>query len=254
MGINKIMICLFSGLPMLTQLNSCTERKYEYFNDPQNTSRIGVPFDSLAYYFISSEPIHSNHISTVDSFQQDFLGSNLFAVNEPHLYNYYLGKNIYRFLWIRSFHSPMVFVLSNSSGEVRLRIKKLDRHPLTRDIRYHDIASYDSLYKDHKIEKEIITDNGKQITLSLIKADRRAHIIYDTIHKLSIREWNKFGKLLKQANFEKLQSYQWDGEADGSAWVIEEHLKDQYRFVSGKDIYKPGKFLIELSGLKEEIY
>src|SRR5687768_15569471 len=69
---------------------------------------LNLPKDSLAFYF----PKNSfDDRSSVDSFRQNWYSSALYSFKEPVLSKDYVGHNIHRFLWLRSFHRPVVFTL-----------------------------------------------------------------------------------------------------------------------------------------------
>lgn len=68
--------------------------------------------DSLTFYYPTLIKTDSRNIETgIDTFKLNWYSSALYCANEPVLYNYYQGHDIYRFLWLRSFHRPVVFSL-----------------------------------------------------------------------------------------------------------------------------------------------
>ena len=241
---------------------SCTQISYHYPKDRNVANEKGMLIDSLGFYFSKFEPFDSSQTEFVrDSFWQNYLSTNLYALKEPVLYNDYLGKVQYRFLWLRSFHLPMVFTIVNDNEKIILTTKKLDRQPLFEDYLYSpDDPSEDSSYarRGYKIMKQLDSSEGKPEWITVIKADRRANIVYDSTKNLAIADWDHFGTLLKKANFWNIKPYDWAGHTDGAMWIIEAHFPDRYRYIvrqspSG-NIQEIGKFLIDMSGLHEEIY
>ena len=69
--------------------------------------------DSLAFYF----PINIfSDIPRADSFVQNWYSSALYSFKEPVLSQSFVGHDIYRFVWLRSFHRPVVFTLHQSEA------------------------------------------------------------------------------------------------------------------------------------------
>ncbi len=211
-----------------------------------------LPKDSLAFYFpvniFSDRP-------KADSFVQNWYSSALYSFKEPVLSQNFVGHNIYRFLWLRSFHRPVVFTLHQRDGNVWLNTKMLDRQPNFDD---DGIVGLPKEEQEEFIKEGYVVDN-KNPDLLLRIADRKANIIFNKNISLSYKEWNEFEELLVKANFWKLPNNIDDGSTDGAQWVIEGHLKNKYHVV---DSHGPltdgfgqlGLFLIKLSGLQEDIY
>ena len=251
-----------SQLFVLVCILSCGRKTYNYPQNRTVANEKGMLSDSLGFYFSTFEPSDSSQNEFVrDTFWQKYLSTNLYAFKEPVLYNDYLGKEQYRFLWLRSFHLPMVFTIVNANGDITLTTKKLDRQPLFQDERYVDMPDIDSNYiaQGYQLTKEIDTvEKGRTELVTVIKADRKANIIYDSTKTLIKEDWSHFLKLLSEAKFWNLKPYDWAGHTYGAMWVIEAHTKEGYKYLvrqspSGK-IRQMGELLITLSGLKEEIY
>ena len=218
----------------------------------QLTDTSNLPKDSLAFYF----PLNTfSDKPRADSFVQNWYSSALYSFKEPLLSQNFVGHSIYRFLWLRSFHRPVVFTLHQSEGQVWLNTKMLDRQPRFYDDRIGVIPNED---QGEYIKDGYFVDK-KEPGLLVRIADRKANIIYNKNISLSDKEWNIFEQLLSKANFWKLPTNIDDGSTDGAQWVIEGHLKNKYHIV---DSHGPltdgfgelGLFLIKLSGLQEEIY
>ena len=221
-------------------------------NTTIHTDRSKLPKDSLAFYFLVNT-FHDR--PRADSFVQNWYSSALYSFKEPVLSQSFVGHNIYRFLWLRSFHRPVVFTLHQSDGQVWLNTKMLDMQP-----RFHD----DGISGVPKEERQEYINDGYSIDkknpdLMVRIADRKANIIFNKDISLSENEWNEFEHLLAKANFWSLPTNIDDDDTDGAQWVIEGHLKNKYHVVDyhspGNCEYaKAGLFLIELSELKEEVY
>ena len=219
---------------------------------------LSLPNDSLAFYF----PLNSfSDKPNLDSFVQNWYSSALYSFKEPILSESFLGHNTYRFLWLRSFHRPVIFTLQQKDSQVWLTTKMLDKQPM-----FHDHLFYADVSIISKEEQQEYIDDGYSINKrppnDLIlekKADRKANIIYNKNIFLSEKEWNEFEQLLSKANFWKLPTSIDDGSTDGAQWVIEALLKNNYHIVDyhspfDNEYAKAGRFLIKLSGLQEEIY
>lgn len=243
-------------------LLSCKQTEYSYPHDRKVANETGMPNDSLEFYFSMFEPFDSSQYRFVkDTSWQEYVSTNLYALKEPILYNDYLGKEQYRFLWLRSFDLPMVFTIANDNGKITLTTKKLDRQPRFYDLRYVDMPNMDSTYsaQGYQLTTEIDTlKSGKTEIVTVVKGDRKANIFYNSTKTVTKQSWYNFKKLLDEAKFWNLKPYDWAGDTDGAAWVIEAHTKQAYKYIvrqspSGK-IRKIGEMLIVLSGLEEEIY
>ena len=213
---------------------------------------LGLPKDSLAFYF----PVNSfSKKLSLDSFVQNWYSSALYSFKERLLFKDFIGHEIYRFLWLRAFHRPVVFSLYQRDGQVWLNTKMLDRQPRFYDERISGVPKEEQAVY---IKEGFFVDKMEPDLLVRI-ADRKANIIYNKRISLSAKEWNEFEQLLAKANFWNLPTNIDDGSTDGAQWIIEGHLKNKYHFVNyhspHKNEYaKAGLVLIKLSGLKEDVY
>ena len=211
-----------------------------------------LPKDSLTFYFPSN--IFSDK-PRADSFVQNWYSSALYSFKEPVLSQSFVGHNIYRMLWLRSFHRPVVFILHLSDGQVWLNTKILDKEPSFHDDRVGGVSKED---QEEYIKAGYFIDKNTPDLMVRI-ADRKANIVYNKNISLSDNEWKEFEQLLRKANFWKLPPNINDGSTDGAQWVIEGHLENKYHVVNyhspGNSEYATaGRFLINLSGLQEKIY
>jgi hypothetical protein len=187
---------------------------YSYLKNSELSDSAGMPIDSLTFYFPSCIQKDSVIETGLDTFELNWYSSALYSFREPLLYNYYLGHDVYRFLWLRSFHRPMVFSLHKEKKNVWLITKELDK--------------------------------------------QSAFIIFNQTTQLSLKEWREFESLLAQCSFWTMPPSKINSGKDGSEWIIEGHLCHRYWLVnrwSPKDDFAlVGKYLIEKSGVDEEIY
>ena len=229
-------------------LGSCKTKH----NTTIHTSTFKPSKDSLAFYFPNNT---FSDYPRADSFAQNRYSSALYSFKEPVLSHNFVGHNIYRFLWLRSFHRPVVSSLHQADGQIWLKTKILDTQPRFLDER---VCCFSKEEKEEYTKEGYSVDN-KRPELMIRIADRKANIIYNKDIYLSDKEWNEFEQLLAKANFWKLPSKIYDGDADGASWIIEGHLKNKYHVVDyhspfNDQFEKAGSFLITLSGLQEEVY
>lgn len=245
--IRRIMLFLLAILPF-----SC--RQTSEVSHPLSKAPTWQANDSLAFYFPQNQSSDLGFQYTEgDTFRENWYSSALFSFREPILYDRSSQGDTYRFLWLRSFHRPVVFVLSKLGDQVTLKTKILNHQPEFIETRY-DPRGWNGLLDELK---------GKTIerygdSLIVVKADRKAAIVFNETKYLSETEWRGFEQLLWNAQFWSNAANEDDRGMDGSEWIIESLLKDRYRFVarwSPQSAFRDaGVYLIKLSGLKEEIY
>lgn len=210
---------------------------YKYKEEPNISDMRGIPKDTSFDYFpkelittsFKKKLKNANDalIDAMGQFSADSYSMLLAAFKEPLLYNYYLGYDIYRFLWDRAFHQPILITISNKNNEFVVQTKKLDKQP---------------------------DSNNEVFDYSLFRLETIS------IRKVSIDEWLEFHKLLDDAEFWNTPPTDIDRGYDGSEWIIEGHTQNRYWFVvrwspdKKSLLRKCGKFLINLSGIDETIY
>jgi hypothetical protein len=80
--------------------------------------------DSLTFYFPQDQSAGVGFQYTrSDTFRENSYSSALFSFREPVLYGKFSEGGMYRFLWLRSFGPPVVFVLGRSGDKVTLTTK-----------------------------------------------------------------------------------------------------------------------------------
>lgn len=231
---------------------SCNpSRPDNYPKDTTISNENGEPKDSSTFYFPTAFKLNGEVAkSEIDTFLLQGYSSSLFAFNEPVLYNFYQGHDSYRFLWLRSFHRPVVISIHKDGSKIWLTTKVLDRQPGF--IPYHQDKIV-FVPPDNVIVADSIIHPK-----NLFNTDRHASIVINETKVLSSVEWEKFDRILTKCKFWTMRSVDRDLSTDGAEWIIEAHLQDKYFFVvrkSPQDNFSDcGKYLIELSGLNEEIY
>ena len=250
---------------LVLTVSACTYKAEEdgYPKDIKVSNSEGEPKDSLTFYLPASI-CRDDHkiISEIDTLNLLWYSSSLYCTKEPILYNYYLGHDIYRFLWLRSFHRPIVLTLHKDGNNVWLDMKELDRQPRFLDEHIVTIKNIRFLppldEKTGEIDSTIKLDPPEIITDSIIKADRQAKITLTLRKQLSLKEWAEFESILDSFSYWTTKP-SWDSRGmDGSEWLIEGHSNNKYWFVhrwSPSDSLKvAGMYLISKSGIKENIY
>ena len=193
-----------------------------YSNSPEISDHFGKPKDSLTFYFPQSTDPDSGFLKTYSPILHSF--------GEPILYNYYLNKDVYRFLWLRSFDKPVVFILTKLNDQVTLTTKVLE-----------------------KLEVPDIEKVGD--TFIAVQADRKGDILYNKTKALTLKNWDAFEQLIQQASFweRPVHSGGITGK-DGIVRIMEGHLRDRYWFVENhsiNNIFQEAEiYLIKLSGLR----
>ncbi|MEO6833844.1 MAG: hypothetical protein ABI169_16675 [Chitinophagaceae bacterium] len=252
----KVLIYFIFGLSFCSCEHTIT-REDSYPKEPSFSSKDGTPKDSLSFYLPAVMRVDTGVCDVeLDTFRENWFSSALYSAQERILFNYYLGHDIYRFLWLRSFHRPVIISLNRKGNRFWLTTKELNKQPNFMDLSYVKIVDPATL-PNTEIDSAYVYGNGLAFD-SISKADRKASIILNETKPLSEKEWQEFEEILNSFSFWTAKPYIESFGVDGSEWTIEGHLKGKYWFVnrwSPKDNFrKAGEYLIKKSGLKEEIY
>ncbi|HMG91754.1 MAG TPA: hypothetical protein VK589_16965, partial [Chryseolinea sp.] len=212
------------------------------------------PIDSLSYFFPTELTYRDSLVKTgLDTFNLNWYSSQLFPTKEPILFNNYLGHDIYRFTWLRSFHNPVVLTIHKKDDKVWLTVKKLDRHPQFMPTRIITDLIPPKVGEPYDTTKRIDFEK-----YPIKQPDRHANLAINEMKSLSASEWNEFESMLTKIDYWNMRPTQKSFGLDGAQWIIEAHSLHKYWFVdrwSPEDDYKQaGLYLIKLSGLDEEIY
>ncbi|MFC2110577.1 hypothetical protein ACFLRU_06735 [Bacteroidota bacterium] len=149
----------------------------------------------------------------VDQFWAKVYTEFLIALKENKIDTLKTEKEIYRFLWLRTFHNPIVIRIEKNDKEIKLFWKR---------------SNGEGGYEAGKIVE------NKSI-------------------QLSRKQWSEFKKLLKNSNFWKNPSIKNDRDiiqaTDGAQWVLEGIKNNEYH-ISEIDVFKPCWYLIKLTEMK----
>lgn len=199
--------------------------------------KVENPAKPVCQWSASSERVSSNRFANdfyfpVGAFSPDevrekgfvkFYSNALAAMDEPALASLKQGNiEVYRFLWLRSFHPAVVVRIWKSGDERCLSVKQFD-----------GLGEY--------------ADDGYVFPKTFSA---------NVTHPITEVEWKHFIELLGRANFWAMPTV--DGEPlgmDGASWVFEAvrdgqyHLVDRQSPMSGE--YREAcVYLLEISGLK----
>ena len=230
-----------------------------YLKNISISNEQGLPKYSTTFYYPSTIRKDTNIVKTgIDSFILNWYSSALYAAKEPILYNYYLGHDIYRFLWLRSFHRPVVFSFNRDGNKIWLTTKELNKQPDFFD-QYAPIKFVaPELLPISKYDTTQIRDKEKEDRKIIKKADRKAEIILNQTINLTEQEWDEFETILNNCSFWTSKPYIETLGLDGSEWIIEGHLRSKYWFINRwsphDNFRKAGEYLIKKSKFKEVIY
>ncbi|GAB3293248.1 hypothetical protein GCM10027348_12940 [Hymenobacter tenuis] len=183
----------------------------------------------------------------------------------PVLSNYYLDAEIIRFLWLRSFHRPVLLTLRHTKGGSTLQTQLLDKHPgfTTYTIHHPDslpsTSSAEEREEAWRFYREMMADPTFQKQVA--KGKRRAKQVNSEETTVAVRpeQWYHLQVLLAQTQFPTMSSCQpRPGMLDGSEWLLESHQADSYHMVlrrspENEDGFRSAcEYLIELSSVRNE--
>jgi hypothetical protein len=230
----------------------------KYSNDPAISTKDGSIIDSTMFFLPSELMILDLWGSKqIDTFKLKWFSANYLCFKEPILYNYYLGYENYRFLWIRSFNKPVLITIKKTN-KISINTKMLARHPaIMSEIFLHESAPHNKRgevesfeYDLEKLKKEFPNAD------SIIAPKFDTKIVLDTTYTLGKSQWNKFKELLDSCNFWKLEQTKTIATLDGAEWILEGQSQNKYQFVvrwSPIDSFeKCCEYLIKLSAAKKE--
>ncbi|MHC1704987.1 MAG: hypothetical protein AB9846_13845 [Tenuifilaceae bacterium] len=253
-----ILICIFFG---------CKEKRdfkggKGFLKDSTISSYDGILKDSMNFHFPNNYYNDSLWIKTkIDKFHLNWYSSYLKCFKAPILYNYYLGYESYRFLWLRSFNRAVLITLTKENRKIVINTKILSKRPNFNTILYNVKTGKGKtndtirlMYLD-KIQMFKILQYADSIALPKYNVE----FAIDTSVLLNSKNWNEFNKLIEQSDFWQKEPYVESFGLDGSEWVLEGQVYEKYHFVSRwspKDNFrKCCEYLIKISSLKnEEIY
>ena len=178
------------------------------------------------------------YFSKIDTFSLEWFSFNLQTMKEPILYSQYLGKEVYRFSWFRSFNSPVIITLEKDNDEFHIITKMTNRLFQRSSIKLLDFKT------------DMVTE---------IRDTTPLYLQINQRDKIDRSQYQTFTDILKQTDFTCLSPRGIDNFGiDGSEWIIEIHNKNGYYYVdrhSPEDstpLRRLGEYLLDLSAAKNE--
>lgn len=230
---------------LLFILFACTPKKdirggMGYLKDSTLTNLDGYLFDSTKSYFpekyfsqdkwLKIIPDKYEDTSSISFWTEEY-SAYLKYFKVPVLYNYFLGSEMYRFLWLRSFNEPVLITVINNDGQYSINTKVLSG----------PINTWTSIY-DHKVKGILVTMRRSNDIEALWKdypdADsivlprNNMKYLVDTTWEIDVEQWNGFIKRVDLCGFWEQKPIASFGGLDGAQWVLEGHAYDKYHFVS----------------------
>jgi hypothetical protein len=225
----------------------------DYKNDPNIsdssglTSRNNIEF-LPGKYLVDSTEIYSFGILSV--YYRCF--------KAPLLYNFYLGYENYRLLWLRSFHRPVLISIIKKN-DITINTKILKSQPefwTTVYLPKSNSAPSQELriFQDYESAK---IDFPKAD--SIIPPKQNIEIEFDTTITINKKQWMTFKILLDSCKFWSSEQYINTAGLDGADWILEGQTPKCYQFIfrwnPKGQFRKCCEYLIHLSSAKdEEIY
>jgi hypothetical protein len=125
-----IVILIFTGC----DTNSQTDKRLWTYSGSDKSN-----LDSYQY-FLPTELFKREILGEmkVDSFLIDYISASLKKMHEPTYSNKYLGGESYRFIWLRSFHPPIIIIVRHDEGKSEV-ITKIG-NKVSMDNSYTDVS------------------------------------------------------------------------------------------------------------------
>ncbi|MBX0289671.1 hypothetical protein K3G63_04435 [Hymenobacter sp. HSC-4F20] len=273
---------LLAGLTGLC-LGGCSAPTFPTSAYPQNpaiSDAQGHPRDSTTFYFPAADSLHAKYVPKnkwpAVRYNTDIRFANCAGTLEhasytltyfeaPVLSNYYLGADIVRFLWLRSFHRPVLLTLRHTSTGATLHTQLLDKPPGFQTLtvlhpnslpptasakrRADAWKYYNETMADPEFQREVA--EGKR-RAGPVKAE-------ETTVAVTPEQWQHLQDLLTQAKFSGMCPCQpQPGMLDGSEWLLEIHQARGYHMVARQSpeerdgFRKACEYLIDLSSVRNE--
>jgi hypothetical protein len=146
-----------------------------YFADP--------PYDTIDLIKVPKDKIKKEFIIKIDSLSLERFSKILSDNKEPVLSNYYLGKDIYRLTWHRTFHQTIVIKIINDKDECFIETKRLNwidkkysvstkRTTVAKVSELHDMLETFNFYETKSYDWENLGFDGSKWILEVHLADR----------------------------------------------------------------------------------
>lgn len=206
-------------------------------NDFTISDNKGIPTSDKIFYWpvnLFGDSSHRYPLSSIDTFAVRHYSDFLSALNEPILSNSYLGKDVIRFTWLRSFHQKVVIRLERSADKIIIYQKKI------KDIKPIEIE------KDHY---KLPTYNEVKLTYVVNSADR-----------FEESNWSYLLRLMEDSGYLKMRTDIPNNGFDGADWIIEMQTKDGWYVVkrwapdkkTEKEFRSIADYLLDNSKFKKE--
>jgi len=227
----------------------------------------------LPYYFPSEITRDSNTIETnIKDWDNEYASTSLKCFNEPILYNTEQQARIFRLLYLRSFHNPILVKIEKFDTAIVLTTKILDRQPEWLVKIYprrkfippkiaplhegNDSVKQDNDEHNKRIDKLIEADHDYKID-SVAYPARFANINLDTSILLNVNIWDTLMLMLNECNYWDTPTTNSTIGLDGSDWILESYANNQYWFVSRwspKDCFRDCcEYLLSISNIENEM-
>jgi len=261
---------------LLSGCSSAPATTTAYATNPTDSDAYGRPPDSAVFYFSAADSLSnvsqltgSGPNQTVEScrFTLDLASSTLFLFQAPVLSSHYTGQPVYRFLWLRSFHRPVLLTLQQHLGGATLRTQFLTKSALSVAVTVSRISFQPpaTTFEENKMRQEALqaalADSAYQASDAKQKLPAVQVLAEETAVAVTPEQWQHFETLLQKANFWQTPSCQPLGATDGAEWLLEGHQANRYHMVlrqspGKKDAFRAGcAYLLDLSSAhKEERY
>ncbi len=187
----------------------------KYYYDEYSDNGRSLTQDSAIYYFRFVQPENGLIENRLDTFTNRWYSKHYYKFGLDNLSVKYLNRDIYRFVWLRTFNQPISITIE----------KKDDLHTLFYSIS-DGLGGYFA---------------GKTIET-------------DTI-QINENNWLRFNELIAECDFEQIPTEKEIYGSDGAEWILEGHTVEGYRMVtrwSGGEISDCCIYLLELSGIEIE--
>lgn len=202
----------------------------------------------------------------MDTFSYNWYSERLADFEEPSLYTMDTASfPRYRFLWLRSFHDPIVMAF-HIDKEPYVKISKGREIDVNGDGFTGSFIDASVLSPVQQQELEDLLINGATYdsintyfgaTIAVYEA--KVFEYQSNIKLLNKEDVHKIKKLFEEVNFWSMSSrVPCELGDDGAEWIIETRLGEQYHFVDRwsprkkSEFRKLGEQLIKLAGLKKE--
>jgi hypothetical protein len=260
---------------LLAACSSPYDSAHSYPQNPAISDAQGQPRDSSTFYFPAADPaskpvLNTNQLSAEEqNAQADYCrevfggaSANLHCFGAPVLSNYYLGHDTYRFLWLRSFHRPVLLTLTQQADGATLRTQFLTKSALTPRLAVIlFIPPTASPQEAARLQREFdLEQKDPKVQRKLAEMNRPAQQLpqLETTRLLTPQQWQQFERLLQQYQFQEQTTCTYSTTLDGASWILEAHTASGYHAVLRHSPHKRDGFrraceyLLDLSSARKE--